>query len=324
MSVKDVIGLGFTTLDTIGLVPHLPELDEGVLMEDLTRQGGGPVAQALVTLARLDASVGFVGRIGDDEVGADIRTGLVEEGVDVSYLQIEPGALSAQSMILVDKPTGKRSICAFRGTAGDIDLADETLEYLCSGRFLHLDGHSPMAALAAAEAASQRGVRICLDAGAGASIDDVLALVQATNVLIAAERFATSVASDDTFETGAARLLQMGPEVVVVTRGEQGSYTLTRETEFSTAAFPVSVVDTTGAGDVFHGAYLYGQLKGWDLVSTAEFAGAAAALKCTRLGGRAAIPRLPEVLEFVAEQGRQLPRSGNNPGQCLERSAGND
>jgi len=305
VSARDVIGFGFAALDTIGLTPHLPELDEGVLLEDLTRQGGGPVAQALVTLARLGASVGYVGRIGDDEVGTEIRTGLTVEGVDISFLQIEPGARSPQSMILVDKPTGKRSICAFRGTAGDIDVAAGMLDYLCSGRFLHLDGHSPAAAMAAAEAASRRGVRICLDAGAGASLDHLLALVQATTVLIAAEQFVMRVASDGAYETGAARLLRMGPEIVVVTRGEQGSYTLTGDTAFATAAFPVSVVDTTGAGDVFHGAYLFGQLQGWDLVRTAEFAGATAALKCTRLGGRAAIPRLPEVLNFLAEHGRQ-------------------
>jgi ribokinase len=73
--------------------------------------------------------------------------------------------------------------------------------------------------------------------------------------------------------------------------------------EFATAAFPVPVVDTTGAGDVFHGAYLYGLLRGWDLARTAEFAGATAALKCSGLGGRAGIPRLAEVLSFLAQRG---------------------
>ena len=318
MLARDVIGLGFAVRDTIGLVPHLPELDEGVILEDLTLQGGGPVAQALVTLARLGASVGFVGRLGDDAVGEEIRTGLAEEGIDLSFLQIEPGARSPQSMILVDKPTGKRSICAFPGTAGDIDLDDDTLAYLGSGRFLHLDGHSPEAALTAANAAFRRGVRICLDAGAGASIDPMLPLVEATTVLIAAERFAMGVASNGAVESGAAHLLHMGPEIVVVTRGEQGSSTWTRDTAFSTPGFPVTAVDTTGAGDVFHGAYLYGLLQGWDLVSTAEFAGAVAALKCTRLGGRAAIPRLPEVMDFLAERGRHWPRSGNDPVQPEE------
>lgn len=309
MGARDVVGLGYAALDTIGLTPRLPQLDDHVLLENLTRQGGGPVAQALVTLVRLGATAGFVGRIGDDDAGALIRAGLAEEGVDVAYLQTAPDARSLQSMILVDKDTGKRSICAFRGTAGSIDLDNATLEYLTSGRFLHLDGHSPEAAVVAAQAASARGVRVCLDAGAGTAFEYLLPVVRVTNVLIAAERFAISASPDGTMTSGAARLLSLGPEVVVVTQGELGSYTLTAEVEFSTPAFRVPVVDTTGAGDVFHGAYLFGLLQGWDLASTARFASATAAMKCAQLGGRAAIPHLQKVLAFLAERGAPLPVS---------------
>lgn len=306
MSQRDVIGLGHAALDTIGLTPRLPHLDDNVRLEDLTRQGGGPVAQALVTLARLGATAGFVGRVGDDDAGALIRAGLADEGVEVTHLQTAPGARSLQSMILVDKATGKRSICAFRGTAGQIDLDDRTRDYLCSGRFLHLDGHSVTSAVIAARYAAQRGVRVCLDAGAGTVVDDLLPLIRETQVLVAAERFTMAISPDGTVATGAAHLLTLGPEIVVVTLGERGSYTLTATAEFSTAPFLVTVVDTTGAGDVFHGAYLYGLLHGWDLAATAEFAGATAALKCTQLGGRAAIPRLPDVLAFMAAHGRPL------------------
>jgi ribokinase len=306
VSQRDVIGLGYAALDTIGLTPRLPHLDDHLLLLDLTRQGGGPVAQALVTLVRLGATAGFVGRVGDDDAGALIRAGLADEGVEVTHLQTAPGARSLQSMILVDKDTGKRSICAFRGNAGAIDLDDRTRDYLCSGRFLHLDGHSVEAAVIAARQAAQRGVRVCLDAGAGTDPGYLLPLIQETHVLIAAERFTMAISPDGTVATGAAHLLALGPEIVVVTLGERGSYTLTASEEFSTPPFPVTVVDTTGAGDVFHGAYLYGLLQGWDLASTAEFAGATAALKCTQLGGRAAIPRLPDVLAFMAAQGRPL------------------
>lgn len=306
MGTRDVSGLGYAALDTIGLTPRLPHLDDHVLLEDLTRQGGGPVAQALVTLVRLGATAGFVGRVGDDDAGALIRDGLAEEGVDVGYMQTTPGARSLQSMILVDRDTGMRSICAFRGTAGSIDLDEATLEYLSSGRFLHLDGHSPEAAVLAAQAASARGARVCLDAGAGTAFEYLLPLVHVTNVLIAAERFAISASPDGTMISGAEHLLSLGPGVVVVTQGKQGCYTLTAEGEFTTPAFQVPVVDTTGAGDVFHGAYLFGLLQDWDLPTVADFASATAALKCTRLGGRVAIPRLAAVQEFMKGQGRPL------------------
>ena len=307
MTALDVVGLGYAALDTIGLTPRLPHLDDNVLLEDLTRQGGGPVAQALVTLVRLGASAGFVGRIGDDDAGTLIRAGLAEEGVDVAYLQTAPAARSLQSMILVDKETGKRSICAFRGTAGPIELDDATLAYLSSGTYLHLDGHSPEAAVAAARETSRRGARVCLDAGAGTTLEHLLPIIRVTDVLVAAERFAISAAPDGEMTSGAAYLRSLGPEIVVVTQGEHGSYTLAGDTAFSTPAFRVPVVDTTGAGDVFHGAYLYGLLQGWDLAATAAFAGATAALKCTQLGGRVAIPRLPQVLAFMEEHGSKLP-----------------
>jgi sulfofructose kinase len=299
MPRMDVVGLGFTSLDSIGIVPHLPGVDESVLLHDLTRQGGGPVAQALVTLARLGASVGFVGRVGDDEAGQEMVRSLRAEGVDVSRLQIEPGATSAQCIILVDRPTGKRSICCHPGTATAVPTAGLDMTYLCSGRFLHLDGHSPDAALVAARAARAAGIKVCLDAGGpGAHLE---ALVPLTDVLIAAEQFVVSVKSGG-YQAAAAHLLDLGPEVVVVTRGEHGSYTRTREDEFHQEAFHVPVVDTTGAGDVFHGAYLYGLLQGWDRMTTARFAGATAALKCARLGGRAGIPRREEVMSFLQVQ----------------------
>ena len=91
MTSRDVVGLGFSSLDTVGLVPHLPQLDEGAPLLGITRQGGGPVAQALVTLRRLGADVGFVGSLGDDEAGQTMVASLQAEGVDTSRLFITPG-----------------------------------------------------------------------------------------------------------------------------------------------------------------------------------------------------------------------------------------
>lgn len=299
MTAFDVIGLGFSSLDTIGLVPHLPRLDQGTPLLDLTRQGGGPVAQALVTLARLGARAGFIGRVGDDEAGLAMRHGLDAEGVDVSRLQTEPAATSPQCIILVDQPTGKRSICCTTGSVAAIS-DDVDVAYACAGSYLHLDGYSPAAALVAARSARVAGVTVCLDAGGpGRHLHD---LVPVTDVLIAAESFVRAFASDGTLETGARQLMAMGPAIVVVTRGERGSYIRTADQELVTPAFSVPVVDTTGAGDVFHGGFLYGLLQGWELARTARFAAAAAALKCTKLGGRAGIPRLLEVEAFLRRQ----------------------
>ena len=233
-----------------------------------------------------------------------MRAGLLYEGVDVSRLQVEPGATSGQCIILVDHASGKRSICAHRGSAREVNPASLDVPFLCSGRYLHLDGHHGEAALVAARAARAAGVTVCLDAGG--PDPRLFELAPLTDVLIAGERFAAA-AGDGDYRTGAGRLRAMGPRIVVVTRGEHGSFTETADGAFRTPAFRVPVVDTTGAGDVFHGAYLFGLLRGWELDAVAEFASAGAALKCGTLGGRAGIPRLGEVTEFLHAHGRRSP-----------------
>lgn len=294
----DVVGLGFSSLDTVGLAPQLPQLDEGAPLLGITRQGGGPVAQALVTLQRLGAATGYVGSLGDDEAGQAMVAGLQAEGVDTSRLIITPGRTSPQCIILVHAPTGLRSICCEGGTAPPVPSAGLDLDYLCSGHYLHLDGSHSAASLVAAREAQRRGVRVCLDAG-GPS-DALFALVPYVDVLIASEKFALGLEGVTSIEDSASRLLTQGPSVVVVTSGKHGAWTASAEGAFATPAFHVQVLDTTGAGDVFHGAFLYGLLQGWDLPDVTRFAAATAALKCRKLGGREGIPILPEVLAFLA------------------------
>lgn len=300
MSPFDVVGLGFSSLDTVGLVPQLPQLDEGAPLLGITRQGGGPVAQALVTLRRLGASVGYVGSLGDDEAGQAMVASLQAEGVDTSRLFITPDRTSPQCIILVHAPTGMRSICCEGGTAPAVPAEGLDLDYLCSGHFLHLDGIAGAAALVAAQEAKHRGVRVCLDAG-GPS-DALFALVPYVDVLIASERFVAGMDGFTSIENGASQLLNQGPSIVVVTSGKHGAWTASAEGAFATSAFDVPVVDTTGAGDVFHGAFLYGLLQHWDLPAVTRFAGATAALKCRVLGGRAGIPTLSAVLSFLELQ----------------------
>ena len=308
----EVTGLGHTCVDYIGIVPRLPAPDENLRVSDFTVQCGGPVAQALVTLARLGTGTGFIGRVGDDQAATIQRDSFRAEGVDISHLQAVPGTRSAQSIILVEAATGKRSICAYPGTKGEVALRDGDLDYLRQGRILHLDGNSPAAALAAATAARAVGIPVCLDAGY--LLPGMLDLVAVTDYLITGERFIQALAAPGEDEAAtAARLLTQGPHTVVVTLGERGSLTRTTTEAFATPAFPVTAVDTTGAGDVFHGAYLFGVLHGWPLPRIAEFAAATAALKCTRLGGRDGIPRLPEVLAFLAARGRDPGRFRAGP-----------
>jgi sugar/nucleoside kinase (ribokinase family) len=128
-------------------------------------------------------------------------------------------------------------------------------------------------------------------------------LVELTDVLICGSGFGLGLTGEQDLWTAGEAMLSLGPRIVVQTEGKHGSYTVTAADRFRTPAFDVDVVDTTGAGDVFHGAYIVGLLQGWDLRRVALFASAVSALKCTRLGGRAAIPSLGATLAFLAARG---------------------
>lgn len=292
----DVVGLGLCTLDHLFVVPHPPTFERGAPVRAYSTQGGGPVATALVALARLGAHVGFIGRIGDDEAGHFIRQDFERYGVDTSHLEAEPGRVSAVSLCLVSEATGDRSFCV-RGTdVTPIKPEELDREYLLSARFLHLDGFAEASA-AAAMMAKEAGVHTVYDAGyyGPKSVE----LIRVTDTLIASEYFARSHSSRPPEEI-AVEMLDLGPSTVCITLGARGCVVATRDEVFHQPAFKVHVVDTTGAGDVFHGAFIFGMLRGYSLRRTAEFASAVAAIKCTKLGGRAGIPTLEQTEEFLA------------------------
>ena len=150
--------------------------------------------------------------------------------------------------------------------------------------------------------ARQAGVPVVLDADVLALEGDISEVLRRTDVLIASLAFAGSFAETEDPNRAIDRLLDYGPSVVLVTLGEQGCRGQAEGQRFDCPAFPVEVVDTTGAGDVFHGAYIYGMLQQWELMKTVEFASAEAAIKCTRLGGRTGIPDLQQALRFLRER----------------------
>ena len=297
----DVAGLGCACLDFLGIVPHLPDQDDQVWMSDSTQQGGGMVSTALVTLSRLGVSTAFTGKVGDDMAGRVVKEELDQFGVDSAHLIMEPGASTPVSMILVDESTGQRTIMA-GGSAVDMSTLEVPAEMIASARVLHLDNTNRQAALAAARIARDSDVPVVLDADTVSPPDDLGELLGMTDYLIASRVFSDEWTGMTDPTEAAKALARYGSSVTVVTLGEEGSYTLAGDRTFHTPAFPVEVVDTTGAGDVYHGAFIFGLLKEWRPEKTAEFASAVAALSCTRLGGRAGIPDLQSALDFLRDR----------------------
>jgi sugar/nucleoside kinase (ribokinase family) len=301
MSQYDVVGVGMATVDVLTVVPRLPKTDDVYRVVRTDLQGGGPVATALVALARLGADVAYLGVIAPDDWGQFILDDFRRYGVDTSLIVRAEAGASPLSVILVEQATGSRAILYDLGRLPELPLSDAWRTAIRNARALHLDGwHLPLA-LEAARAARDAGVLVSFDGGAGEPRPGVEALLELADVLVVARKFARNVTGlDDPLQAGPAlRRFGAAEAEVVITDGAAGCWLWEGKEFMHQPAFAVPVVDTTGAGDTFHGAYLYAHLQGWPARRRLEFASATAGLKCTQLGGRRGIPSLPEVLAFL-------------------------
>jgi sulfofructose kinase len=296
----DAVGVGYTALDYLGIVPRFPEEDTKLELRKLLIQGGGPTATALVTVRRLGLSASFIGKVGDDSRGERMLSELGAEGVDCSSVIVEAGAHSQFAFIMVDAETGARTILWTRGSVARIEPAEVDLDLVASAGVLLVDSLEPAGARAAAGAARGAGTAVVIDAGT--LREGVTELLPLCDFIVASEVFAGQI-SDGGSVGDALRIIHaMGPEAAVVTRGGRGCAALSGDGMIEVPAFPVRAADTTGAGDVFHGAFLYAVLQGWDPYRMCLFANAVAAMKCRRLGGRVGIPNLAEALAFLRER----------------------
>jgi sugar/nucleoside kinase (ribokinase family) len=281
-----VVCAGLATQDSIFEVPHHPEEDGRVVGTDFAVGGGGPAATAAVTLARLGVEVFFVGVVGDDEVGAEVRDGLEREGVDVSDLKVVPGAQSPQSVILVNRRSASRTIVHYPGTTPPLAL-DKTAREQCLGAaWVHVDhvGYGALRRL-------RHDVRLSVDGGN--PIDDL----QLDGVALYAP---TDPSLREDFGGRPENVLAAGAEIVVVTRADAGSLAMSRDGEtIESPGLRIEPVSTLGAGDVFRGALVAQLVRDVPLRSALVFANACAALSCRALDGRSAIPSAPEVAAMV-------------------------
>ncbi|HRA53272.1 MAG TPA: PfkB family carbohydrate kinase [Thermoflexales bacterium] len=303
-----VIGLGVSTVDIVARVEHLPTPDDVQRALDMTTQGGGPVATAMVTLARLGARAAMIDALGDDWRGGQIREGFTREGVNVAHLKTRPGHTSAMSCILVEQASGARSIVYAPGTAPDITPAELPVDAIASARFLHLNGRHWEAGLEAIRIARSAGVQVSFDGGAGRYRPELDDLIPQTDICIVARDFAEQHTHETDIRAAAGALLRMGPRLVAITDGARGSWVLARDGRFfhqPAYLFP-SAVDTTGCGDSYHGAFLFGLLRGLTLEKTAALASAVAALNSQAIGGRGGLPTYAQVVAFLDEQAESI------------------
>ncbi|MEJ2146113.1 MAG: carbohydrate kinase family protein [Acidobacteriota bacterium] len=288
-----VVGFGENAVDWVCRVPSYPEHDAKIRMERMLRFCGGQIATACSFWARLGVPTRYVGRVGDDDLGRFVQEELAGEAMDLK-LEVVPGAFSHHSLILVDHATGGRTILYDRDPALRYGHADLDRIVLTEGSLLHVDANDVEASIRAATWAVEAGMAVSVD------IDRVEPgterLLEKARFFIANRSFVASFGGTGDWRRDLAKVDEACPGFVAMTRGEGGAAACWEGRSYEFPSFSVPVVDSTGAGDMFHAAFIFAVLRGWSVGRCMRFANAAGALACTRLGARPSIPTLEEIL----------------------------
>ena len=279
-------------------VAHMPGNNVNMKASAYLMQPGGLASCALVAAARLGARTKIIALVGDDDAGQYIRQELESEGVDTSKLIARAGGESHVSLILVDEGSGDRSIMTRPPTGKPIALSEITRADITTARVLFIDDVSELT-LQAARWAREAHMRVVLDpARPYAIIKEVLPYV---DVPIVPQQWAEAWMPGRAPEAVAEALCEGGATIAAVTLGACGSVVAWEGGTRHIPAFEVDVVDTTGAGDAYHGAFMAALLEDWEAPRMARFAAAVGSLNCRAVGGRAALPTRQEVNSFLTE-----------------------
>lgn len=294
----DVVGIDYPPMNFVVLTDSIPQSNRLSPMLDHSWQGGGNVSTALIALARLGASCGIVGVVGGDFIGRMCIEDFQRHGIDTSRLIIDYNGNTPLSICIAERDTQGRSFISDRGTRKELIPEEIDRDYIASAKYLHLRRMYP-AAVRAAQYAKEAGVKVVFDAGYFEQ--ETLDHIGLIDVFIGSEYFYNGLFQNRAAAQENCEVIQeMGPSVVFFTFGAEGCFGKYHNAFIQQPAFlNLEVIDTTGAGDVFHGAFIFGMLQGWRPDEIARFSSAVSSIKCTRLGGRAGIPRLETVQEFL-------------------------
>jgi sulfofructose kinase len=290
--------IGQASVQFVGAVPRLPwsHVDRQELSA-FALQGGGAAATTAVTLARLGAKVTFGGRLPDDFLGDFAAQGLADAGIDLRHLRRQEGGVSPVAFVVIDQQRHARSTFWSNGDAEKLRPGEVPVSALDGASVLVVDGAFPEAQLALVQAARSRGVKTLLSAHALAP--GMAQLVAACQAVVASERFARELSA--LTPNSLTEILALGPEIAVVTLGEDGSVGQAQGQEpIRVEPLSTPVVDATGAGDVYRGAFAFAWAAEKILKDALRFASAAASLKCQHYGPREGIPDAAAVAKALA------------------------
>lgn len=301
----EIVGIGACVLDTLITLPVYPQEDTKLGALSTRLSGGGPTATGLVAAARLGADTCFLGNLSTDSAGDFLLRDFERHAVSTEFITRYGGYRSFTSNIWLSQKDATRTCVFDKGSLPPLCLSEQQLDGVAQAQLLMVDGNELSAACRAAAHARDCGVRVVYDCGG--LYDGVEQLLALTDIMIPSEEFALAhTGAPDAMTAAQALLRRYQPEMVVVTCGGRGGVYLDKSIAGEYPVFKVSAVDTNGAGDVFHGAFAAGLLRGLGLRECCVFASAVSALKCTGFGARESIPDMETTLRFLKENGYEL------------------
>lgn len=303
--MADIVGIGACVFDTLYNIPRYPAEDTKMRANSSKTAGGGPVATGLVAASKLGENVAYIGVLADDNGGAFLKKDFKKYNVDTSLVEVKSGYRSFASVLWLCADTATRTCVFDKGDLPALVLSDKQKEAIRGAMLLMVDGNEMDAAVEAATIARESGVKVLYDCGGlYAGVERLLAY---TDIMIPSEEFALGHTGEKNAVDAAKKLYELySPEVVVVTRGKLGGIMFDGNDITEYPIYPAIVVDSNGSGDVFHGAFAAGALKGFDYVKCCHFASAVSAMKCMNVGARESVPDFETVKTYMKENGYEL------------------
>src|SRR5438270_3434562 len=278
----DVVGVGLNATDTLLIVPHFPAYAGKVPFQEEHMSPGGQVASAMVACSRLGLRTKYIGAIGDDLRGRIQIESLLGTGINLDHVQLRADCPNQSAYIIIDRSTGERTVLWRHEECLRIDPEQISVQQISCARLLHIDGHDTPAVARAAQIARAHGIPVTVDVDTiYHGFDQVLPCV---DYLIASSEFPAQWTTErDPFKALEMIQREYGMRVAAMTLGAHGALALSGGRFDYSPAFVVNCVDTTGAGDVFHGAFCYAVLQGMSMRDALDFSNAMAALNCMSL-----------------------------------------
>ncbi|MGN0173147.1 MAG: carbohydrate kinase family protein [Acutalibacteraceae bacterium] len=303
--MSKVVGIGACVMDTLITLPIYPNEDTKLKAESTKNAGGGPVGTGLVAVSKLGVDASYIGVLSDDNGGRFLYNDFKKYGVGVDNIKIIPDCQSFTSVIWLSKEKGSRTCVFDKGNLPPLKLNSSQKNAIINAELLMVDGNELSAAVEAASVARKNGVKVLYDAGG--LYDGVEELLKLTDILIPSYEFASKFTKCKSVEEAAKKLYETyNPQVVVITCGKDGGIMYDGNEIYTYPCYPAEVVDSNGAGDVFHGAFAAGVVKGFDYKKCCHFASAVSALKCTGTGARESVPYYDKVKNYLKENGYEL------------------